>query len=112
MTEPVDMKRPPESGPGSGAEAWKAYAVKLTGQDEAFFAGMNRDEVIAYVEQHSAPDQPKQAPDGVTPKDKPEHKNAQGLPTWSVPVEGGYVAEYEMQAFERQQFERTKAQRG
>lgn len=111
MTEPVDMKRPPESGPGSGVDAWRAYAAKLTGQEVDFFAAMNRDEVIDYVEKHAAPDKPKQAPDGVTPKDKPEHTNPQGLPTWSVPVEGGYVAEHEMQAFERQEFERNRTQR-
>ncbi|NUR80717.1 MAG: hypothetical protein HOQ21_09775 [Dermatophilaceae bacterium] len=105
------MKRPPDSGPGSGAEAWKAYAVKLTGQDEAFFAAMQRDDIKEYVDTYAAPDKPKQAPDGVTPTEKPEHTNAQGLPTWSVPVEGGYVAEHDMLTYEREQFERAKAKR-
>ena len=103
------MKRPPESGPGSGVEQWRAYAVKLTGQDADFFAGMNRDEVIDYVEKHADPDKPKQAPEGVKVSDEPKHTNAQGLPTWSVPVEGGYVAEHELLRFEREQFDRDKA---
>lgn len=103
------MKRPPLSGPGSGVEAQRAYAAKLSGKDEDFFAGMQRDEVIDFIDQYASPDKPKQAPDGVTPIDKPEHKNAQGLPTWSVPVEGGYVAEHELLAFEREQFNRAKA---
>lgn len=105
------MKRPPLSGPGSGIEQQRAYAVQLSGKDPDFFAGMQRDEVIDFIEKYADPDKLKEAPDGVTPIDEPVHKTPQGLPAWSVPVEGGYVAEHEMQTFEREQFERSRTQR-
>ncbi|MFJ8966052.1 hypothetical protein ACIRG5_42350 [Lentzea sp. NPDC102401] len=112
MTEPVTMKRPPLSGPGSDLDAQKAYAVHISGKDEEFFAEMKRADVIAFIDSWADPDKPKQAPEGVTPIDEPVHKTPQGLPAWSVPVEGGYVAEHEMQRFEREQFERSRTQRG
>jgi hypothetical protein len=46
--EPV---RPPESGKGSGLEAWEAYADALGVEYEY---GANRDEIIAAVAEHEA----------------------------------------------------------
>lgn len=101
------MKRPPLSGPGSGLEAQRAYAAKLTGRPVEDFAEMGRDEVIAFIDEHSAEEQPKQAPEGVKPTEKARHKDPKGRPAWSVPVEGGFVAEHVLVKAER---ERTKAQ--
>jgi predicted O-methyltransferase YrrM len=37
---------PPRSGSGSGAEAWREYAHKVTDLDATVLAGMNRQEII------------------------------------------------------------------
>jgi hypothetical protein len=109
MTEPVDMKRPPLSGPGSGVEQQRAYAAKLTGRPLEDFANMQRDEVIEFIDTYSAEDPPREAPDGVKPTEKPRHKDAKGRPTWSVPVEGGYVPEHELVKAEREQVKAEQA---
>lgn len=43
-------KRPPASGPGSGAEAWREYAAAVTGESPESLADLSRDELIDRVE--------------------------------------------------------------
>lgn len=47
----AERKEPPRSGPGSNAEAWRAYA---TGMGLTVQAGLSRDEIIAAVDAHQA----------------------------------------------------------
>lgn len=43
-------QRPPTSGPGSGAQAWREYAAAVTGAPVDSYAALGRDEIIALLE--------------------------------------------------------------
>lgn len=46
----IVSKRPPASGPGSGAEAWRKYAVDETGKPAEWFADMSRDQIVEFLD--------------------------------------------------------------
>lgn len=84
MTTP---NRPPLSGPGSSAAAWRAYAAELTQSPIVSWTNLSRDEIIEQL--HS---------DGVTDEDGnvlPDHKPEGPKPVDSVPAELGEPSELE-----------------
>jgi hypothetical protein len=46
---PAATQRPPTSGPGSGAPAWREYAAAVTGRPVGEFAAMGRDDIVALL---------------------------------------------------------------
>lgn len=94
--------RPPVSGPRSGVDAWREYAVFVTGEGPETFADLARDEIIALLDHRSERPENKEAPDGVAVLDEPKSKDDLGRPEWMVPVEGGYASETEIVTAERE----------
>jgi hypothetical protein len=43
----TQAKRPPTSGPGSGVEAWRAFAAAVSGDPPEVFADATRDDLVA-----------------------------------------------------------------
>lgn len=50
-SEPV---RPPSSGPGSGVEAWRAYAAEVTDSPAESWESLTRDEIIELLDSEGA----------------------------------------------------------
>ncbi|WP_037322995.1 hypothetical protein [Amycolatopsis thermoflava] len=114
------LERPPTSGPGSGAAAWRAYAAALTGSPAEAWAELSRDEVIAQLESDgvvaAAPEDggpsagaapaatgaPEESgrKDGVAPV--VEGPAGARRPLWMVPTDDGMVPEVELRARQRQ----------
>lgn len=42
----TQAKQPPTSGPGSGVEAWRAYAAKVSGEPPEMFAEATREQLV------------------------------------------------------------------
>lgn len=42
--------RPPKSGPGSGIEAWREYAAKMTNSPVESWSTLSRDEIIELLD--------------------------------------------------------------
>jgi hypothetical protein len=84
------LDRPPVSGPGSGEDAWRAYASQQL--DRTDLDNKSRAELIALVDQQPEAPEVRKAPEGVEVYDEPRI-DGPGGPAWAVPVEGGYVSE-------------------
>lgn len=50
MAAEPQAQRPPTSGPGSGAPAWREYAAATTGTSIEEWAGLGRDEIIELLD--------------------------------------------------------------
>lgn len=48
--QPAEPVRPPTSGPGSGADAWRRYAAQVTDSPVDQWAGLSRDEIIELLD--------------------------------------------------------------
>lgn len=116
------LTRPPNQGPGSDIESWRAFAAQETGRsiEGDLEKIQRRDELIALVDQAVQPEAPKAAPDGVDVVEAEEDEEGRLRPPrfdgpmgpqWAVPVEGGYVPEDELVAAERKREAEKKAER-
>lgn len=47
---PVVPVRPPTSGPGSGAPAWREYAAAVTGTPVEEWSTLSRDEIVELLD--------------------------------------------------------------
>ena len=92
------LDRPPVSGPGSGEDAWRAYAEQQLGRTD--LDSKSRAELIALVDQQAEAPEVRKAPEGVDIYDEPRIEGPGG-PAWAVPVEGGYVSEDDLRQAER-----------
>jgi hypothetical protein len=123
MTEQQKLTRPPESGPGSDNNTWKAFAAQELGVDVSEFDGMKREEVIALLDSSPKAFEGKdedgeptgvrvvpeadatklrKAPEGVAVVEEAKDvRDALDRRTWAVPVEGGYAAENEIAEVEK-----------
>lgn len=43
-------RRPPNSGPGSGADAWRRYAAEVTNSPPESWANLSREEIIELLD--------------------------------------------------------------
>lgn len=123
MTDALSTpERPPNQGPGSDMESWRAYAAHVTGRaiEGDLDKFQRRDELIALVDQAVAPEAPREAPDGVevhAPEEDDEGRERPPAfsgpmgPQWAVPVEGGYVPEDELIKAEREREKERLAER-
>lgn len=92
------LDRPPVSGPGSGEDAWRAFAEQETGRTD--LGRKSRAELIALVDQQAEAPEVREAPEGVEVYAEPKIQGPGG-PAWAVPVEGGFVSEDDLREAER-----------
>jgi hypothetical protein len=97
-------QKPPTSGPGSGAEAWRAYAAAVTGSPVESWESLSRDEVKELLESEGAtPDavvdtmpevhQEPTADTTVTRQEPTARPRRRRRPVWMVPTADGFVPE-------------------
>lgn len=112
-TPNAKLQRPPSSGPGSGADAWRAFVEQETGRTD--LDRKSRDELIEILEHKGLESDLRTPPDDVELHDgeevddgmggtreiAPRLESKSGGPEWAVPVDGGYVAESELVIAER-----------
>ena len=117
------LPRPPESGPGSDKETWRAYVAEKTGRaiEGDLEKISTRDELIAIVDHMPPPEDVRPAPEGVEVLEAEEDEHGRerppamegnnGGPAWVVPVEGGYVAEDDLVRADRERQAEEKKRR-
>lgn len=98
MADEQQPQRPPTSGPGSGLDAWRAYAAAVTGSPVESWAGASRDQIIKQFASEDVEDEHRPAPAAIAAADarvvsaRPP-ANRSGRPKWMVPTEDGWVPE-------------------
>ena len=101
-------QRPPTSGPGSGAAAWRAYAAAVTDSPVESWDSLSRDEVMELLaSEGAAPDPALALPDNGDGQVPVEAAPAEARPVsaeprrrrrpeWMVPTPDGLVPESQM----------------
>jgi hypothetical protein len=85
-------ERPPTSGPGSGADAWRAYAAAVTDSPLESWTDMSRDEIIARLDEQGTEAELTETEQEAS---RPAPAGEPGRPLWMVPTADGWVPEIE-----------------
>lgn len=97
VSDQARPERPPTSGPGSGAAAWRGYAAAVTDSPVEQWGALSREEIIELLDAEGDELSTFLArrPDPVV--DEPEQRPARRRsPVWMVPTDDGMVPERDL----------------